>query len=572
MNNWDLKDIFKNQKEIDNLVVELQNKCDTFEQNYKNKLSSLSSQDFLHAMRTYENLSLKLGKIMSYFGLKFASDTNLGAEYAKYDDICKKCEERLLFFDNEILELDNKKIDEFIKFATNYSYYLQNLIKFKPHKLSLAEERVLLLTSSTGQEAFARLFDEHLSNLKFDFENESLTEDEILSKLSDKDRNIRKKAAISLSQTLEKNLRLLSFILNMTRKDLAIQSELRGYKNKEDFRHLSNQISKDSVDALIKASESSYELVSTYYNKKREILGYDELYDYDRYAPIGEDSEINFSDAKEIVLQAFGEFDTRFKEIAKDAFDNNWIDVYPALSKQGGAFSHSCVSEAHPYILLNYTDKRRDLFTLAHELGHSIHQKLSYSVGYLNSHTPLTTAETASVFCEMLVFDYVKKRANDKEKLSLLASKLEDIFATLYRQINFTLFERRIHGLDGELSIDKINEIWMQESVKMFGDSVKLNDYYKIWWSYIPHFIHTPFYCYAYSYAQLLVLALFGLYKSNKFQNFTETYIKFLSLGGSKSPKELVKMFNLDIQSDEFWNIGLLEIKNLLDEFKGIKC
>lgn len=222
-------------------------------------------------------------------------------------------------------------------------------------------------------------------------------------------------------------------------------------------------------------------------------------------------------------------------------------------------------------MLLNHTDGRRDLFTLAHELGHAIHQNLSYGVGFLNAETPLTTAETASVFCEMLVFDYVKNTLKGKEKISLLAGKIEDIFATLYRQINFTTFERRIHAYEGEISLETINQIWQQESAKMFGKSVVLNDYYKIWWSYIPHFIHTPFYCYAYSYAQLLVLAIFGLFKSGKCENFVQIYTEFLSLGGSRSPKELVAKFGFDIEDAKFWQIGINEVKKLVDEFEGLK-
>jgi oligoendopeptidase F len=353
----------------------------------------------------------------------------------------------------------------------------------------------------------------------------------------------------------------------MIKTDLKNSCELRGYEFGESSRHLSNQIEKPSVDALIKASESSFDLVAKFYNKKREILGFDELYDYDRYAPLGGDEQISYQEAKKIVIDAFNSFSPLFGDLAKRAFNENWCDVYPNENKQAGAFSHSASSDVHPFVLLNFTGRRRDLFTLAHELGHSIHQYLSYSVGYLSSHTPLTTAETASVFCEMLVFEYVKNNLPKEQRTALLASKIEDIFATLYRQINFTTFERRVHEFDGEISSDELNRIWLEESKKMFGDSLILNDYYKIWWSYIPHFIHSPFYCYAYSYAQLLVLALFGLYKSGKCPNFTEIYTKFLSLGGSKSPKELVEMFGFDIDDEEFWSVGIAQVANLVDEF-----
>lgn len=245
--------------------------------------------------------------------------------------------------------------------------------------------------------------------------------------------------------------------------------------------------------------------------------------------------------------------------------------MYPKDKKQGGAFSHSATPDTHPFILLNFTEKRRDLFTLAHELGHTIHQKLSYNVSFLNQDTPLTTAEMASVFAEMLVFDFIKDKLKKDELIALYAAKIEDIFATLYRQINFTCFERRIHAHKDELSKEQINQIWMEESQKMFEESVHLTKNYASWWSYIPHFIHSPFYCYAYAYAQLLVLALYGLYKSKKCENFKELYIKILSLGGSVSPKELVAMFDLDIENENFWKIGIKEIEKIIDEFMELK-
>ena len=304
-----------------------------------------------------------------------------------------------------------------------------------------------------------------------------------------------------------------------------------------------------------------------FYDKKRQILGYETLYDYDRYAPLKDDEkEFSFEEAKEIVLKAFYEFSCKFGDIAKKAFDENWIDVMPMKNKQSGAFSHSASSDTHPFVLLNFTKKRRDVFTLAHELGHAIHQYLAYGVGFFNSFTPLTTAETASVFCEMLVFDYMRKNGGSDIK-PMLGAKIEDIFATLYRQINFTTFERRIHAKKDEVSVDEINQIWFEESKKMFDGKLTLNDYYKIWWSYIPHFIHSPFYCYSYGYAQLLVLALYGLYKSGKCENFVQIYTEFLSLGGSKEPKDMVSVFGLDIESSEFWEIGINEIKKLIDEF-----
>lgn len=569
---WKLENIFKSKKDLENFSKNLEQKCKDFRVKFENKISNLKENEFLDTLIDYENLLESITKIESYAFLCFTKDSNEGSFYAKYQEICSKLQENLLFFDIEFNELDNNIQEKFIKFSTKYSYYLLNLTKQKVHQLSKKEERIMLRTKNVGVNAFSRLFDETFTNLTFKFEGENLKEEEVLSKLSDSDRNIRKKAAISLSKTLKKNSKLLTYIYNMIRKNSTLECELRNYKYPEDMMHEYNQISKKSVDSLVDATENSFNLVHNFYDKKREILGYKTLYDYDRYAPLQDSGKYSYEASKKIILKAFESFNPKFASIAKHAIENGYVDAMPNKNKISGAFSHSVTTDAHPYVLLNHTDKLRDLFTMAHELGHLIHQKLAYSVGFLNSQTPLTTAETASVFCEMLVFDYIKKDLNDKEKLALYASKLEDIFATLYRQINFTTFERAIHASKDELSFEDINQIWLKESKKMFGKSLKLNEYYSYWWSYIPHFIHTPFYCYSYAYAQLLVLALFGLFKSGKCKNFVELYVEFLSSGGNLEPKELVGKFGFDINNKDFWKIGINEIKKLVDEFKGIKC
>ena len=504
----------------------------------------------------------------------------------------------------------------------------------KAHQLSLPQESVLLKTSPVSGEAFSRLFDESMARMSFDFRGQKLGEEEILSLLHSSDREVRKDAAASLSAVLQQNSHLLGYIYNMIKTDLKIRCELRGYDKAEAVMHEENQINIASVDALIAEAERSFDLVGKFYAKKREILGYDALYDYDRYAPLsGDESEFSFEQAKQIVLAAFEKFSPKFKQIALIAFERNWIDVMPAQNKQSGAFSHSGSCDTHPFVLLNFTRKRRDVFTLAHELGHAIHQYLSYGVGYFNSFTPLTTAETASVFCEMLVFDYMRENfsnlkgmsnlksaasdgsqnfkrdasqeaqggeipnehavkraasqgsagsceyaasdtdtpsqtASDKAALrAMLAAKIEDIFATLYRQIGFTTFERRVHASADELSTGQIDELWMEESRKMFAGELILQDHYKSWWSYIPHFVHSPFYCYSYAYAQLLVLALYGLYKSGKLENFVQIYTEFLSSGGSDEPQKLVAKFGFDINRSEFWRIGIEQVAALVDEF-----
>ena len=475
-----------------------------------------------------------------------------------------------MFFELEFAKLPDTKQIQFIEHAGVNRLYLETLKKEAKHKLSENEEKILMKKDLTSSNAFSRLFDETISSIKFYWEGEYVSEEEILSKLYSNDRNIRKKAQVSLTQGLKDKQNLFAFIYNQIKKDWQIECELRKYSSPEEPRHISNKASQKSLDALINSANNSMDIVEEYYNIKKELLGYDKLYDYDRYAPLKSiDKKISFDEAKEMVLECFKNFSPIFYDIAKKAFDERWIDVYPKENKRGGAFSHGATPKTHPYVMLNYTDQIRDVFTLAHELGHAIHQYLAREVGYLNQHTPLTTAETASIFAEMLLFEDMKKRLNKEELISLYANKLEDIFATLYRQIVFTNFERRVHSSE-ELSKEEFNTIWQEENQKMFGNSVILTSNYKIWWSYIPHFIHSPFYCYSYSYAQLLVVSLYGLYKSG-FDNFENKYIEFLKSGGSISPKEQIKKFGKNIDDENFWNEGINIIRGMLNEFKQLK-
>lgn len=568
---WDLNDLFENQEKVDSSVNLLQKSSEDFFATYNNKIKIITKEEFLKALREYEGILEGIGRVLTYAFLRFSTDSKLGSYMAKYEEVYTNINEKLLFFELEFNLLSKVKQDEFIAFSKGYEYYLKSIQELKKHQLSKKEERIMLKKSILGASAFSRLFDEHFSSMKFKFEGKRVSEEEILSHLYDKDRKRRKKAAKGLSEELKKHQHLLGFIFNMVKKDLKIKCELRHYESPELPRHLDNKISQKSVDCLISASEKEYGMVEEYYGIKKRLLGYKRLYDYDRYAPIGDfDAEYKFGKAKKRVLSAFMDFSPKFYDIAKRAFDEKWIDIYPKENKRGGAFSHPSVPSVHPYVLLNYTNKRRDLFTLAHELGHAMHQYLARDVGYLNSDTPLTTAETASVFAEMLAFDSLKKELKNKERLALIGAKLEDMFATLFRQINFTTFERKVHGNDGEVSLDEFNRFWMEENEKMFSKSVNFSSGYEVWWSYIPHFIHSPFYCYAYGYGQLLVLALYGLYKSGECEDFVEIYTKFLSLGGSKSPKELVSMFGFDIEQEDFWLIGLGEIKSMIKEFKEL--
>ncbi|WP_459886394.1 M3 family oligoendopeptidase [Caminibacter profundus] len=573
MMNWDLSALFSSINEAEEFLKQAIFKAKEFEKKYKNRLYTLTPQEFTEILKEYEDIWENIGRTLTFVYLEFATDSSKGHILAKFQELANLAEEHLIWFELEFIHLPLDKQQRFIDNSGIYKFYLIHLQEEAPFKLSEKEEKILMKKDLTSSSAFNRLFDESLSRIKFFFDGEYLSEEEILSKLYSPDRNTRKKAQISLTLGLKPHQELLAYIYNQIKKDWKIDYvDIRKYETPEAPRHLNNKVSKKSVDALINTVNENTQIVANYYEIKKELLGLDKLYDYDRYAPIkltDKTSEIPYDQAKEMVLNAFKNFSNTFYEVAKKAFEENWIDVYPKENKRSGAFSHSATPASHPYVLLNYTNQRRDVFTLAHELGHAIHQYLAREVGYLNQDTPLTTAETASIFAEMLLFEEMKKTLTKEELIETYAAKLEDIFATLFRQIVFTNFERRVHNLD-ELKPEDFNKIWMEENQKMFGDSVYLTKNYEIWWSYIPHFIHSPFYCYAYSFAQLLVLSLYELYKSG-FENFEEKYIKFLSQGGSIPPKkQFAELFNIDIENEDFWEKGMNTVRKMLNEFKEI--
>ncbi len=591
---WQLNALFRNEKHLERFMSAHTRRTKQFAKAYEQKLNTIRSDFFCEVLKEYEAVLEGFSRIMTYVFLRFAKDTTQGDMYAKYEMQTTQMQNLVLFFELEFCNLPSQKRDEIIAHAPQYEYFLQKLIEQDKYQLSLAEEKVLLSTSPVGVNAFSRLFDEHLANLSFkvpkskDSKTHSkeakksqkghkskLNEEEILSLLHHHKREVRKEAQKIFTKKLYKSRHLLAYILNMVRKDLHISTQLRGYKLPESFRHISNAATQKSVDKLIEVTSTHYPLVSEYYEIKAKLLGIKELKDYDRYAPIESKAHnLSYNEAINLVLKSFGQFSGEFKSIAIKALKKGWVDSHPTPNKRGGAFSHGSVPSAHPYVLLNYTESRRDAFTIAHEFGHMIHQELSKTQGYLNMDTPLTTAETASVFAEMLLFDTLKATLSREELIPLYAGKLEDIFSTLFRQVVMTHFERRIHAQSDELKPEQFDEIWKEENERMFGKSVSLSKNYEGWWCYIPHFIHSPFYCYAYSYGQLLVLALFGLYKSQKTTQgkakFIQKYIQFLSLGGSKSPKDLISTFGLNLESDKFWLIGMNEVQKMLTEFKEL--
>lgn len=585
---WDLSDLYKSHTDpaIESGLSGALSEAKQFEEKYRGTISSAAlTASFLHdAVSDLEKIEERLSKILSYAYLLYASDTSkqeYGAFLNKTQEKATEINNHILFFELEWVGVPDAKAEQLLKEEklSRYRHYLEKERAEKPHKLSEPEEKILSEKENTGSNAFARLFDEVINNIVFrmkkDGKTKKMSESEILALLYHPDRTTRKSAADSITKGLQENKTVLSFIFNTILQDCAIDDRLRFFPNPMAFRNLENEISQDIVDAFLKASEESYDIPHRYYDLKRKVLGLDELYDYDRYAPIAtEETNISFSDAQEMVIDSFTAFSKDAGDIVKKFFDYRWIDAELRKGKRGGAFSHGTVPSVHPYILLNYTGHLRDVMTLAHELGHGVHQYLAREQGGLQSDTPLTTAETASVFAEILLFDRLKKQEKDpKKKLALIMGKLEEMFATTYRQVIFTRFEECIHTErreKGEISIERMNELWMAQNKKMFGDSLSLTDGYAWWWLYIPHFIHSPFYCYAYAFGELLVLALYQKYLEEG-QAFVPGYMDLLASGGSDDPHILLKKHvGIDITDPSFWNRGPQILREMLKEAEDI--
>ena len=580
---WDLSDLYSglNDKKIERDLNDLLKRSQAFEKKYRGKINSakLTPKTLINAVQDLEYISEKIGKLLSFAYLVFATDTanpENGAFLQRIQEKSTEARKHLMFFELEWIKLSNKKVSTLLenKSLAPYKHFLEQERVYKPHRLSEAEEKILDEKANTGSRAFSRLFDEVINNIQFkiklDGKQLTLSETEILALLYDPDRNKRKTAAKSLTVGLKENAHVLTFIFNTLVQDHSLNDRLRSFEDPMDSRNMSNEIDKQTLSSLMTSCERNYDMVDTYYGLKKKLLGIKKFYDYDRYAPISADSEIiTYKKGKEIILDSFHKFSPKMSNIAQKFFDKNWIDAEVRAGKRGGAFSHGTVPSAHPYVFTNYTGRMRDVMTLAHELGHGVHQYLSRTQGYFHSDTPLTTAETASVFAEILVFHkLMETEKNPKVKLALICGKLEDIFATVFRQVVLTRFEESLHHArrnQGELTAENINELWAEANAAMFGKSVEMTDDYRYWWMYIPHFIHSPFYCYAYSFGELLVLSLYSKY-INEGNVFVPRYIELLSSGGSDAPDVLLDRVGVDIKDPDFWQGGLDLLREMVDE------
>lgn len=576
--NWDLSSLYSGN-DSDKLKQDfesLDKNVKLFANNYENKISDLTPTNLVSAISDYEKIEDVLGKISSYAYLVFSqniTDSDNAQFYQNTSESINEYSSQLLFFTLEINKLSDEDINEKLKDEglRKYSPWIRDLRAFKNYQLSDDLEKILLEKSLTSRQSWIRLFDETIAQMQFDLDGKKLTSAEIFNNLSSTNQDLRKRSAKSIGKSFADNIKLLAHITNVLAKDKSIEDKWRGFASPISSRNLDNCVEDEVTQSLISTVEANYEKTAhRYYKIKAKMLGQEKLDYWDRNAPLSKDEDdlIPWEKAKDIVLEAYSNFSPEIGEIGKRFFDNNWIDAKTTNGKDSGAYSHPTVPSANPFILMNYQGKSRDVMTLAHELGHGVHQVLSAKQGVLMADTPLTLAETASVFGEQLTFrSMLENEKNTDKKKILIANKVEDMLKTVVRQIAFCKFETQLHDLrkEGEVSVDKIGEIWLKTQKDSLGDSIRFDDEYKYFWSYIPHFVHSPFYVYAYGFGDCLVNSLYQKYCDSP-DGFSEKYIQMLKAGGTLRHKELLKPFGLDASDPKFWQGGIDMIIELIDE------
>ncbi|MEQ9327137.1 MAG: M3 family oligoendopeptidase [Rhodospirillales bacterium] len=579
---WNLADLYPgpDSPELESDVEKLAKLATKFRESWQGKIMEIDGADLGTAIAEYEAMTELTGKIMSYAQLLHAgnvSDPEIGRFYQTLQERITGISTETLFFTLDINRLGEDRMAALLKHpkVAHYAPWLRDLRAFRQHQLADDMERLLHELDVSGRSAWIRLFDETMADLRFPFEGGDLTTTEIFDKLSDTKRDTRQAAAESIGKVLLKNLRLFSLITNTLAKDKSIDDDWRNYPRPVSARNLNNAVEDEVVDALVEAvREAAPRISHRYYAIKAKWLGLEKLKHWDRNAPLPEDDDrkIGWDEAKATVLDAYGAFSPDIRSIAERFFDGGWIDAPARPGKAGGAFAHPTVPSAHPYVLLNYQGRVRDVMTLAHELGHGVHQVLAGPQGNLMANTPLTLAETASVFGEMLTFQSMLKATTDPAKRKImLAGKIEDMINTVIRQTAFYEFERRVHDArkKGELSGDQICRHWMDVQRESLGPAFDFTDDYRVYWTYIPHFIHSPFYVYAYAFGDCLVNALYDLFEEGH-PAFQQKYLDMLSAGGVHRHKELLAPFGLDASDPAFWSRGLSVIERMIDQLEEL--
>lgn len=582
---WNLSDLFAgiDAPELKTAFGDAERRVSAFKDAYQGRLADIAAGDgggdaLFEAVRKYEHIQERFGRIASFAGLLYASDTSDAVRVKFYGDTQASLTaigSELLFFELELNRLDDSLIDGLLCDSRlgHYRPWVQDLRKEKPFQLEDRTEQLFLEKSVTGSSAWNRLFDETINALRFQVGDEELAIEPTLNLLLSPNGGQRQAAHVAMAETFAGNLRTFALITNTLAKDKEISDRWRGFDDVADSRHLANRVERPVVEALEQAVRDAYPRLShRYYALKAKWLGKDTLESWDRNAPLPEGDKriIPWDEAQATVLNAYTGFAPDMARIAGRFFDEAWIDAPVRPGKSPGAFAHPTVPSVHPYVLVNYQGRTRDVMTLAHELGHGIHQVLAAEQGALMAQTPLTLAETASVFGEMLTFRLLLAQTEDPgTRKALLASKVEDMINTVVRQIAFYSFERRLHAerRNGELTGEAIGELWMSVQGESLGPSVSLADGYETFWCYIPHFIHSPFYVYAYAFGDCLVNSLYAVYQDSQ-DGFAERYFEMLKAGGSKHHSELLAPFGLDASDPAFWGRGLDVIARLIDELE----
>ena len=581
---WDLSDLYASEDaaELQADLTWLKQSCIDFSNDYEGKLAQLNADEMLKAVERYEAIDIIAGRIMSFAGLRYYQLTT-DPERAKFmSDMQDKLTEhtkKLVFYGLEFNRLDEEALSKLLSQNTALARYkpvFDRMRAMKPYQLSDEMERFLHDQSVVGATAWNRLFDETIASLVFTIDGEDLPLEAATNKLSEQDRDTREAAAREIARVLRENTSLFARVHNTLAKDKEIEDRWRKMPTPQTGRHLSNHVEAEVVEALRNAVVAAYPKLShRYYALKAKWLGLETMQIWDRNAPlpIEDDKLVDWTAAQEMVLSAYAEFSPEMAEIAKQFFTKSWIDAAVKPGKAPGAFAHPTVTTVHPYVMLNYLGKPDDVMTLAHELGHGVHQVLAAQQGELLSSTPLTLAETASVFGEMLTFRKLLAAAKTpQERKVLLAGKVESMINTVVRQIAFYDFECKLHAAraEGELTPDQINAIWMSVQGESLGPVFEFMDGYETFWSYIPHFVHSPFYVYAYAFGDGLVNALYAVYEEGDTE-FQAKYFDMLRAGGSKHHTELLAPFGLDASDPKFWDKGLSMISAMIDELEAME-
>jgi len=575
---WNLSDLFEGPDDprIETELAEASADAGAFRERYRCKLGDLSADELNEAVAELERIKSISTRVETYALLRQAADSSdqaRGALVQKVRERNTQIETELLFFDLEWSELDDDVAERLLDDSAfeRYAAVLRSERRYKPYQLTEPEEQISAEKSITGVSAWSRLFNELLSDLRVSLDGQELSLDEALAKLTRlTDQAERGRVAAAVTETLQPGLRTRGYVLNTILNERAIEDRLRGYDTWISTRNLSNEIPDEAAESLVDAIVSRYDIPQRFYALKARLLGLPRLRDYDRFAPLQEThGTIAWEDARELVLESFTAFSPTAGDIVGRFFERDWIDAATRPGKMLGAFCATLVPDAHPYVLMNYAGERRSILTLAHELGHGLHGALAQDLGLLNARTPLTLAETASVFGEALTFQKLMEREDDRRaRLDLLVGRIDDTIGTVFRQIALNRFEHAIHTgrrEDGELAVERISKLWIAEQERMLGDAVEVTDDYGIWWSYVPHFIAAPGYVYAYSFGYLFSLAIYRRYLDEG-EALVEPYLDLLRAGGSAPPAELASRLGFDIGDPGFWAAGLDAIGALVDE------